>query len=150
MNRKFGTLYERLVANTRLAVEDNPSSCWLWTGSTAGDSDYPRVPVRVPGKTYPQNRAAHRVMIEEFLDVDFPFDDAGHKCCNPRCISPMHLEPEAPALNHAVKRTHAHTSGRYDGEDRMIPVLFPRAGHPDNDPGLYDGEPHPPGEPCPF
>ena len=89
-------------------------------------------------------------MLEEFFDIEFPFDDAGHLCCNPRCISPLHLQVETPALNHAVKRRLAHTGGKYRGDDRMIPILFPRATHPDNDPDLFGGLACGPGDPIPF
>lgn len=114
----YASMYERLVANTRLEQPDNPQSCWLWTGHVQHNG-YPRICVRrLEG---PRNMQATRLMLELMHGVEFPFDEAGHLCCNPSCINPDHLEIQTPAFNAAVKRYNA--ACRYD--DRMIPILFP-------------------------
>ena len=117
---KHGTLFQRLVANTRLAVEDNTNSCWLWTGHVHKNG-YPRVTVRVaPRPAPPRGKFAHRLMLEEVLDAEFPNDEAGHLCYEPRCVNPSHLEVQTPAFNKSERRGYAPVEGCY------IPVLYPR------------------------
>lgn len=113
---RYASTYERLVANTRLAVPGNPQSCWLWTGGTS--RGYPYMTQRIDGK--PQGRRAHRVMLEEVLDAEFPLDDAGHLCYTTRCINPAHLEVQTIAANLSERRGYAACAGSW------IPVLFPR------------------------
>lgn len=138
MNRRYATLYERLVANTVLADPDNPNSCWLWTGGRRGR--YGCLAVRVPGaggKVHPKTIAAHRAMLEEFHDIVFPFDEAGHLCFTPLCINPSHLEVQTQVFNLAERRGYAPPEGS------MIPTLFPRT-------QLYDDAPGVVGTVCPF
>lgn len=144
MARKYGSLYERLVANTKLERPEDPSSCWIWTGPVR--RHYPCLCVRVPGggrATLPKTISAHRAMLEEFHDIVFPFDEAGHLCYQPLCINPMHLEVQTKAFNLAERR------GYKPPEGSMIPVLFPRS--------LWleellerEGVAHPVGAECPF
>lgn len=117
--RKYRSLYERLVANTRLERPDDPSSCWIWTGPTR--RHYPCLCIRVPGRRTPKTISAHRAMLEEYHDIWFPFDEAGHLCFNPLCINPLHLEVQSPWFNLAERRGYKPPDGR------MIPVLFPRS-----------------------
>lgn len=122
MAKLYASLYERLVANTELAIPDNPQSCWLWTGycTRAG---YGQLAMRVPGggrATKPRQLAVHRAMLEELLDALFPFDEAGHLCGNPLCINPDHLEVQTQIFNLGERRGYRAPEGR------MIPVLFPR------------------------
>lgn len=115
---RYQSLYLRLVANTRLAVEDDAHSCWLWTGATR--KGYPSVSVRRNGKM--MALGAHRVMLEEVHQTDFPFDDAGHLCWEPLCINPAHLEVQTKAHNLALRRGYAAPKACAC----WIPVLFPR------------------------
>ena len=117
---KYPDLYARIVANSRLAIEDAPQSCWLWTG--AARHGYPAMAVRGPGGRGPRLRAAHRAILEEVLGVEFPLDDAGHLCCESLCVHPDHLEPQTPAHNLSDRRGYAPTVGGAS----WIPVLFPR------------------------
>jgi len=121
---KYRSLYERLVANTYLAVEDNPASCWIWKGELTG-SGYPKVTIRIPGVKNPRGVAAHRLMLEIVHDIYFPFDEAGHLCFETRCINPDHLEVQTKALNLVLRR--GVTSSRKTLEDRMVPILYPRS-----------------------
>lgn len=114
----YGSLYERLVANTR-REHDNEQACWLWTGYTQHNG-YPRVCIRT--EAGPRNFQAHRLMLEIVTGYEFPFDEAGHLCFNPSCINPDHLEIQTPAFN-AQERRRSYFSPRKD--DRMIPILFP-------------------------
>lgn len=117
--KRYASLYERLVANTRLAVPNDPASCWIWIGQV-GSGGYPQVCVRKPEG--PRNVQAHRAMLEEFHDILFPFDEAGHRCANPLCINPLHLEVQTRAHNMAEQRR----CGCVNTEKSWIPVLFPR------------------------
>jgi hypothetical protein len=121
MSRKYTTLYERLVANTVLAEEDNPNSCWVWTGPRRGR--YGCLCVRVPGggrSTKPKTISAHRAMLEEFHNIVFPFDEGGHTCYERLCINPMHLEVQTRVHNLGERRGYSMVEGC------MIPVLYPR------------------------
>lgn len=142
MSKRYGSLYERLVANTRFAVPNDPGSCWIWTGSV-GSGGYPQICVRKPEG--PRNVQAHRAMLEEFHDIVFPFDEAGHRCGNPLCISPLagHLEVQTRAHNMAEQRSFGVTNT----EKCWIPVLFPRSSGP---PLEHELSPARVGVECPF
>lgn len=121
----YPTLYERLVANTKLLDPDDPNSCWLWTGSVNRENGYPRLSIRVPGRKNPKTIYAHRAMLEEVHDIWFPFDEAGHLCYQPLCINPAHLEVQTKAFNMMERRGCGHFN--YTG--CMIPTIFPRHEH---------------------
>lgn len=107
---KYSTLYERLVANTRVEGE-----CWIWTGRA---DPYPKMTMRKDGKHVTVK--PHRLMLEITTGYEFPFDDAGHyRCFTPRCIHPEHLRIETFAENQSARR------GYRECEGRLIPVLFP-------------------------
>lgn len=137
--RKYRTLYERLVASTELAIPGDPTSCWLWTGHQSGH--YPKITIRIKGK--PRSVWAHRLMLEEYHDIVFPFDEAAHLCYNTLCINPMHLEVQTQLFNLGQRRGYREPQGT------MIPTLFPRSAWFDE---LLEreGVVHPAGEPCPF
>lgn len=124
MSKRYASLYERLVANTRLAVPNDPSSCWLWIGCV-GSGGYPQICIRK--EEGPRNVQAHRLMLEVFHNILFPFDEAGHTCGNPLCVSPLHLEVQTRAHNMAEQRAF----GVVNTDKSWIPVLFPREIEPD-------------------
>lgn len=128
--QKYLSLYERLVANTYLAIPDDPSSCWIWKGPF-GSGGYPLISIRIPGKKNPISRLAHRVMLEEYHDIVFPFDEAGHNCNDPRCINPNHLEVQTRAMNCIMRP--GYRIGKKTREACLIPVLFPRGELQDDD-----------------
>lgn len=112
--KKYRTLYDRIVANTRL---DEVTGCWVWTGSTR--RHYPCMAIRRDGKL--KTISPHRAILEETLRVWFPFDEAGHLCCNPLCVNPTHLEIQTKAHNLAERRGYIHIGTGAS----WIPVLFP-------------------------
>lgn len=112
----YATLFERLVANTHAPDSDN--GCWIWAGCLR--NGYGAVTVRMPGRKNPVRRAAHRVMLEEILDMEFPLDEGGHLCYDTRCANPDHLEVQTRLFNLSDRRGYAGSEGC------MIPVLFPR------------------------
>lgn len=140
--RIYPDLFSRLVANT--ADPENDHDCWIWTGDT-DVGGYPRINVRVPGKKEPVKMSAHRLMLQEFHQIDFPFDEAGHLCNNPPCINPCHLEVQSPAFNLSERRGYAPVNGKC-----LLPTVFPRVDRLQqmadwawDTPGLIGG-------PCPF
>lgn len=139
---KYGTMYERLVANTRV----DEDGCWIWTGSVR--RHYPSLCVRRNGK--PQAISAHRKMLEISTGWLFPFDEAGHyHCFKPLCIHPDHLRIETAAENLSTRRGYKPCEGRW------IPVLFPTPERllQEAADDAWDGigtVVHPANEPCPF
>jgi hypothetical protein len=121
----YSSLYERLVANTRLEHEDNPNSCWIYTGTI--HRHYPLITVRVlrDGKMVPRGLRAHRLMLEILHECEFPFDEGGHMCYNPACLNPDHLRIETKTENCYHRRNMRHTMS----ENSWIPVLFPIIDH---------------------
>jgi hypothetical protein len=108
MNRKYDTLFERLVANTE--EPENERACWNWKGARL-PKGYGRVNMRdEAGKHRP--RYAHREM-EHCMrgENEFDLDDdplgpifyvprprlgseetLDHLCYNPGCANPDHWE----------------------------------------------------------
>lgn len=118
---KYKSLFERLVANTQLSIEGDAGSCWLWTGKHV--RGYGRLNVWRDGKL--TSIKAHRAMLEEFHDITFPFDEAGHYVCHQTlCINPLHLEVQTKAHNLADRRGMGFSCKGAS----WIPVLFPRGG----------------------
>ncbi len=117
MNRKYNSMYERLVANSE-PEHDGVNACWLWTGSVR--AHYPSITVRSPHTKRPVSVAAHRLMLEIIHSALFPFDEAGHSCFNTRCINPTHLEIQTQAHNLSERRGYCE-----DVEGCWIPTLFP-------------------------
>jgi hypothetical protein len=94
-------LRERL--ESKISPEPN-TGCWLWTGAVNGPG-YGNIGVAG------HNRVAHRVMY--LLDGrELPADvELDHKCRQPACCNPAHLEPVPHVVNierglHGVLRTH--------------------------------------------
>lgn len=119
---RYRTLYERLVANTVLS-DDGPDPCWLWVGII--NDGYPRFTQRVPWVKHPVKKLATRAMLEEFHQIDFPFDEAGHlpQCPHSHCINPLHLEVQTKAHNMAQRWGQMNTGNAHAC---WIPTLFPR------------------------
>ena len=51
MAKVYGSMYERLVANSEKPDDQNECGCWLWTGKTDGKRwHYGKVNVRIDGR----------------------------------------------------------------------------------------------------
>ncbi len=92
MNRKYDTLFLRLVANSEKPDDQNENGCWLWTGTTDGKrgGEYGRMSIRVEGKV--KTHQPHRVM-EELLTgraLCPETETIDHLCQNTLCINPDH------------------------------------------------------------
>lgn len=101
---RYGSLYERLVANTH--APDSAHGCWEWKGKTdkrRGREGYPFLNVRQNGKVV--TLRAHRVMVEQVEGVKLtPDQEVDHLCFNPRCVNPDHLEVTTKQVNLARRR----------------------------------------------
>lgn len=102
-HRLYASLFERLVANTKLDEEQLESTgCWIWTGKVS--KRYPTINIRVRGRH--RTIKSHRAMLvcmecaEEpslFIDLYDLYSaselEADHLCANnPLCINPDHLQ----------------------------------------------------------
>ena len=97
---RYGSLYERLVANTH--EPEGVHGCWLWKGAVGG-SGYGRVNQRVGGKHKALD--AHRVMAEVLLGRSLGKEEqSDHLCFNPACIAPDHIEVVHYLVNLARRR----------------------------------------------
>lgn len=83
---RFGSVEERFWAKVDVGV------CWLWTGSTNGNS-YGRF--SLDGRMVPAHRWAYEALVGPIppgLQID-------HLCRVPLCVNPDHLEPVSQADN---------------------------------------------------
>lgn len=79
----------RQIFDSKWIPEPN-SGCWLWLGATDGRKGYGRVNIAKSNKSH---RQAHRLGYELYK---CPIPDRlvlDHKCRNPSCVNPDHLEP---------------------------------------------------------
>lgn len=93
MNKRYGSLYERLVANSHKPDDQNENGCWLWAGKTDGKRwPYGKINVRRDGKH--ASLRAHRAMAEtlEGRPLDPDHETVEHLCGNPLCVNPDHFE----------------------------------------------------------
>ena len=101
---RYGTLYERLVANADIPVDG--CGCWIWKGRIS--NNYPRLNVVIDGKH--TTLLAHRTMCEIILGLPvnwLPREiEVDHLCKHPWCIHPDHLEACAQGVNQ--KRRDGH------------------------------------------
>lgn len=63
------------------------TECWFWNGQPIGPLGYCRV--RINGRY----EAAHRAYYERYVGPISKGDHLHHKCEQPRCVRPDHLEP---------------------------------------------------------
>jgi hypothetical protein len=89
------------MANIRTRFEDQyipepNSGCWLWLGGTDGRNGYGRLNPRTWGErqAHRYSYRLHKGEIPKGLVID-------HKCRNPSCVNPEHLEPVTQAENMA-------------------------------------------------
>lgn len=114
----YGGSFEDRVAHHGYRLTDE--GCWEWGGGRF-DSGYGQV--RIYGKT----RRAHRLAYETWVGP-IPEDMVvRHKCDNPPCINPEHLELGTPLDNtrDMVKRNRRRGNRRLSEEDvRTLRSLY--------------------------
>lgn len=101
---RYASLYERLVANTRVEGE-----CWLWTGGI-GTNKRPQLSIRRNGKHCTCNAAREMLNLFYVLDAEA---EASHLCTDSwLCIAPDHLIPETKQQNMARRWGKPLPAGR--------------------------------------
>lgn len=101
--RKYGSLFERLVANT--SEPENAQACWVWTAAVDDrpGRGYGRINLRRGGRH--RSLRPHRVMMEVFVGRELREDEeVDHLCYNVLCINPDHLEVVTKQENLARRR----------------------------------------------
>lgn len=101
--KRYGSMFERLVANSVKPEDQNENGCWLWVGPV----DHKRVPYgqvskRVDGKHV--NVKAHREMENQCRCGDddvplLPTETIDHLCGVSLCINPDHWRIETRERN---------------------------------------------------
>lgn len=132
--KKYGTLFERLVANSKIQEDQLESTgCWIWQGRSRGkhrNSQYPRFNIRCDGKH--KQLAAHRAMLilmelnekdESSMEYFWPLYQfysiaefhADHLCegSGGLCINPDHLQwlPEDEHMAKTAQRNREKQLG---------------------------------------
>jgi hypothetical protein len=99
---RYDSLYQRLLANSRLVDGQNENGCWQWTGRTDGKPwPYGRMNVYRDGKH--KTVQPHREMEQQFRDEPLcpETQTIDHLCGNTLCINPDHWLLETRAVNTA-------------------------------------------------
>ena len=90
------------------------SGCWLWTGPLT-DKGYGSLPFRQ------KTLSAHKFSYELYVGRVPDGLELDHKCRNPCCVNPQHLEPVTHAENmRRSRRTHCRKGHPYSGDNLVI------------------------------
>lgn len=104
----------------------HPSGCWIWTAfrTKHGYGKYKF------GSRYTSPHMAHRLCYELCFGALDPMLHLHHKCCNPPCCNPAHLEPLTPkehvhkTPNNIAKicaeKTHCGNWHPYNAENTIL------------------------------
>lgn len=88
------------------------TGCWVWQNATVGKG-YPAM--YVAGRTVYAHRLSHELFIGPIPDGRH----VHHRCMNPRCVNPDHLEATSPERN---RRLQAMGVGSEDDLPPDIPI----------------------------
>ena len=112
---RYGSLWQRLVANTNEPEHDN--GCWSWKGQKTCRYGYGRFNFYVPGLAKKVTLSAHVAMFVlaecqpatpdefylEYLNVRCCGLELGHGCDNEPCCNPDHVSLMTHSQNCAQK-----------------------------------------------
>lgn len=90
--RAYGTALERFLAKIQVA----PNGCWEWSGCH-GKLGYALLSVNKDGHWTTVN--AHKFAYENLVGPTPIGKELDHKCRNPGCVNPEHLEPVSHKVN---------------------------------------------------
>ncbi len=87
-------------------IPEPNSGCWLWAGAWDGTKGYGNVVIGG------RHMKAHRAVYQKFVGVIPAGLQLDHKCRNPSCVNPAHLEPVTNKENHerAMRVLRARTA----------------------------------------
>jgi len=122
----------------KVEMPDGPGGCWIWTGARGGGKngdDYPRVYWTFDGVE--KRLAVHRLMWclhHGRTLADIADKHMHHKCGNPLCVRPDHLEPVTANMHAIISNLQKHQdidgyaaylaaqeAYAYEGEDLSAP-----------------------------
>ena len=126
MSALYRDMFQRLLANSRESetrfYEGTP--CWEWLGYTC-PKGYGRFSERMPGKTYPVTKSAHREMAGLALGKPLPIDiTIEHACVTPWCVHWLHFQTATRAENSADARARRYGKPRKKFKPLIDPELY--------------------------
>lgn len=108
------------LKRTKVLLPDDPAGCWKWLGAST-KAGYGTVAVTLPGKR--TSTTAHRLFYEAYVGPIPPGNSVHHRCANPSCVNPEHLQPvtqrENTAEMFARKALEASLSAAGDALDQL-------------------------------
>lgn len=115
--QKFSGLPLRDLARFFSKVEiAGDGDCWNWTGRV---TDHGHGQAKFAGKSVYSHRVAFQIFAAESLPDSVV---VRHKCDNPRCCNPMHLESGTHADNVADRVTRKRSAtGERNGRAKLTP-----------------------------
>ncbi len=105
---RYRDLEHRLLENS---VIDPSTGCWLWCGprDKRPETPYGRISIYCRETGRQRNFRAHRVAYAELIGPIPEGYQIDHKCRNPVCINPEHLEAVPPIVN-SQRRVWKHSA----------------------------------------
>ena len=82
------THLKRLLDHIKVVETHNDTPCWQWTGAVDNSKGTKYGKIKANGKTY----RAHRLMAILVMRDAEVWEDVHHRCHNPLCINPDHLQ----------------------------------------------------------
>ena len=115
--RRYESMQERIIACTVICEHCSPlaTPCWIWMGTVDKNSYHGRMRMGLGGVSVTVK--PHRISYEAFSGKKVRKKQViRHKCDNPQCCNPEHLEPGTQRQNcldtikrNRHKRQNQHT-----------------------------------------
>jgi len=99
-------------------TEEQPNGCWEWTGKL-DKSGYPQT--AIAGR----HLSPYRASLEAFTGKTLGKQAAHHKCANPKCINPSHLEAVTHAANSAEMMARTYMTSRIVELEDALRIVDP-------------------------
>lgn len=109
---------QSILDEIRAACTETVGGCWEWNKGCRPDG-YPTSQHR--GKGF----MVHRLALETHLGAPLGKQQAHHKCANPRCCNPLHLEPSSQRENIAEMQIRVSLEARISQLEDALRVVDP-------------------------